>query len=156
MIVLDLACARDHRFEGWFASADEFDSQCARSLVQCPVCASQEVRRLLSAPRLNLARAGDPAPKLPVPVPAPGGSPPSAEVAEAMHARLLQMARMIVQQTDDVGERFAEEARRIHYREAPARGIRGVASPGEVAELGDEGIEVFAFPIPDAAKNPLQ
>ncbi len=149
MIVFNLACAHEHRFEGWFASGDEFDSQCARSLVQCPVCASAEIRRLPSAPRLNLARAGGDE-RTPA---ASAGAPATAEV---MQQKLLQMARMLVQQTDDVGERFAEEARKIHYREAPPRGIRGVASPVEVAELNDEGIEVFAFPIPDAAKNPLQ
>lgn len=149
MIVFNLACAHEHRFEGWFASGDEFDSQCARSLVQCPVCSSQQIRRLPTAPRLNLARAGG-TERAPA---ATAGTPPTAE---AMQQKLLQMARMLVQQTDDVGEQFAEEARKIHYREAPPRGIRGVASPGEVAELNDEGIEVFAFPIPDAVKNPLQ
>jgi hypothetical protein len=68
----------------------------------------------------------------------------------------MRMARALVRDTEDVGERFAEEARKIHYREAPARGIRGVASADEARELTEEGIEVFSFPIPAALKEPVQ
>ena len=68
----------------------------------------------------------------------------------------MKMARAVIANTEDVGERFAEEARRIHYREAPERGIRGVASPDEARELADEGIEVFSLSIPDALKEPVQ
>jgi hypothetical protein len=73
-----------------------------------------------------------------------------------LQAMFMKMARALVENTEDVGERFADEARRIHYREAPERGIRGVASPDEARELADEGIEVFSFPIPPSLKEPVQ
>jgi hypothetical protein len=69
---------------------------------------------------------------------------------------LMKVARALLESTEDVGERFADEARRIHYRESPERGIRGTASPEQARELADEGIEVFSFPVPSALKEPLQ
>jgi hypothetical protein len=156
MKVFDLACDHDHRFEGWFGSAEAYDDQLARGLVECPVCESRSIRKLLAAPRLNLSGATEPAPspgRAPA-VQAPGGTaPPDPRAVQAM---LLKMARRLVESTEDVGGRFAEEARRIHYREAPERGIRGVASPDDVRELADEGIEVFPFPIPAGLKEPVQ
>ncbi len=122
--------------------------QNGRGLLECPICADKVVVRLPSAPRLNLSGAREPA-AAPAPV---AGAEPSAE----MQARWMQMVRHVLDHTEDVGERFAEEARRIHYREAPERGIRGVASPDEARELADEGIEVFSFPIPDVLKEPVQ
>ena len=154
MKVFDLGCARDHSFEGWFASAEEYESQLARGLIECPVCGTHEVRRLPSAPRLNLS-AGDAA-----------GAEAGAEAAQAdaqaspslrqLQAAWLKMARHIRENTEDVGERFADEARRIHYEEAPARGIRGIASRSEAGELAEEGIEVFSFPMPKLPGGPLQ
>ncbi len=148
MKVFNLACESGHRFEGWFASADEYDAQSNRGLIECPMCGTKSVRKLPSAPRLNLS--AEPAPAAAVPVPE---SPPTRE---QMQQLWIRMARKIVENTEDVGERFAEEARRIHYHEAPARGIRGVASPEETEALSDEGIEVFSFPMPKVAKEPLQ
>lgn len=154
MKVFDLACEHDHRFEGWFGSAEAFDDQLGRGIVECPVCASRSVRRLPSAPRLNLSSAQ--------------AQPPEAEQPERrqqvaamptpqqLQAMWLKMARHLTENTEDVGERFADEARRIHYRETPERGIRGVATPQQRAELEDEGIEVFSFPMPASSKEPLQ
>jgi hypothetical protein len=152
MKVFDLSCEHDHRFEGWFGSADDYDSQLARGLIECPVCESRAIRKLLAAPRLNLSGATEPAAHPPAPL--KDGTPaPDPRAAQALFAR---MARHLIENTEDVGKRFADEARRIHYREAPERGIRGVATPEEARELSDEGIEVFAFPLPAAAKEPLQ
>ncbi len=155
MKVFDLACEHEHRFEGWFASAEDYDSQQARGLVECPVCASKAIRKLLAAPRLNLSGASE-KPQQPSRAAGPAQQGAATPDPRALQAMFMKMARALVQNTEDVGERFAEEARRIHYREAPERGIRGVASPDEARELSEEGIEVFSFPIPAALKEPVQ
>jgi hypothetical protein len=145
MKVFDLGCDNEHSFEGWFASAEDFDRQQQAKLVECPVCGSHAVRKLLSAPRLNLG-AEAPAEKLPV-----------AQANDAsMQAMLLQMARHIQAHSEDVGEKFPEEARRIHYEEAPKRSIRGLASRDEAASLAEEGIEVMPLPFGNLLKNPVQ
>lgn len=154
MKVFDLACEHDHRFEGWFASTQAFDEQLARGLVECPVCASRTVRRMPSAPRLNLSSAAGPRPE--TVQPAPGTVAAAMPTPQQLQALWMKMARHLAENTEDVGERFADEARRIHYNEAPERGIRGLATREQRAELEDEGIDVFAFPLPAAAKEPLQ
>lgn len=145
MIVFNLACEHGHRFEGWFSAAEDFDKQLERGLVECPICASKSVRKLLSAPHLNLGSA-----------PEGRAAEKAAPTPEQAAALWLKMARQIVANSEDVGDRFADEARRIHYSEAPQRNIRGVASPEQASELADEGIEVFAFPMPKALKEPVQ
>ena len=153
MKVFNLACAQDHRFEGWFASEAEYERQHAQALVECPLCGSHDIRKLLSAPRLNLSpRQSDTAAPS---ASAREGRSPGPGLSE-LQALWIQMARHIVANTEDVGERFAEEARRMHYDETEHRGIRGVASAEETAALADEGIEVMAFPLPDLAKGPVQ
>lgn len=132
MIVLNLLCSNGHRFEGWFASTEAFRAQSARALVHCPQCRASEVSQLPSAP--HVARGTDP-------VRSP--APPAPE-ALTLHKALAAMAR----NAENVGERFPEEARRIHYDEAPARTIRGVASHDETRELLDEGILVLPAPVP--------
>lgn len=146
MKVFNLACEHEHRFEGWFASSEEFDRQLSSGLVECPMCNSKTIHKLPSAPRLNLSHADSPRPVA-------DDKPPTPEQLQAMW---MKMAQHIVANTEDVGERFADEARRIHYRESPARGIRGRADRRQAAELEEEGIEVFAFPMPKALKEPLQ
>jgi hypothetical protein len=141
--VLDLRCAQDHRFEGWFASDADEASQRERGLLVCPLCGDADVQRLPSAPRLNLGAA---APVETMALPAP----------DDLQAQWLQAVRRVIERTEDVGERFAEEARRIHYGEVPQRGIRGQASSNEAAALKEEGIEVMALPLPAALKGPLQ
>ena len=148
MKVLDLRCAAEHRFEGWFASDDDFESQLARQLVACPLCNVNDVSRVPSAPRLNLSGASAPAAQAPVDD-APGA-------ARQVQARWLSAMRKVLENTENVGEQFAEEARRIHYSEAPARHIRGVASLDEAQALAEEGIDVMPLPIPAALKEPLQ
>jgi hypothetical protein len=140
MKVLDLQCPHGHRFEGWFASADEFEAQLSRKLVECPVCGATEVSRMPSAPRLNLSGASRPAPADP----------------RALQAQVMRALREVLDKTENVGERFAEEARRIHYNEAPVRSIRGVTTPEDAQALVEEGIDVMPLPVPAALKEPLQ
>jgi hypothetical protein len=147
MKVLDLRCANGHGFEGWFGSEDDFLDQNGRGLVECPLCADHVITRLPSAPRLNLSGAREPA------QPVPAKAEPAAADLQAMW---MQAVRHAIENTDDVGERFAEEARRIHYGETDARGIRGVASPQERQALHEEGIEVLSLPIPAGLKGPVQ
>jgi hypothetical protein len=147
MKVLDLRCANGHRFEGWFASEDDFMDQNGRGLVECPLCTDRVVSRMPSAPRLNLSGAREVAPE------SAAGSMASAP---DLQSAWLQTVRHLMKNTEDVGERFAEEARRIHYGESPQRGIRGDATGEERAALQEEGIEVVAIPVPRALKEPLQ
>lgn len=147
MKVLDLQCLDGHRFEGWFASADEFESQLSRKLVACPVCGVTSVSRLPSAPRLNLSGATQ------APAPAPAQQKPNSV---QLQAQMMRAIREVLEKTENVGERFAEEARRIHYDEAPARNIRGVASVEDAKALVEEGIDIMPLPVPAALKGPLQ
>jgi hypothetical protein len=146
MKVLDLRCANGHGFEGWFASDEEFMDQNGRGLIECPLCADRIVSRLPSAPRLNLSgqRTEDSA------VPAAAAPAPSLQV------QWIKAVRHMLANTDDVGEQFPDEARRIHYGEIEARGIRGQASADERQALLDEGIEIMALPLPAALKGSIQ
>jgi hypothetical protein len=136
MLVLNLSCQHDHRFEGWFGSADDFESQLGRGLLSCPSCGNEQVRRLPTAARLNVSgKRAEPS------VPAEADDLPRQLQRAALKAVQQALAR-----SEDVGERFAEEARRIHYGEAEERGIRGRASRDEALALADEGIEVLALP----------
>ncbi len=148
MKVLNLRCANGHGFEGWFGSDDDFMDQNGRGLIECPLCADRVVSRLPSAPRLNLSGAREPAAASP-----PATAPPQAA---DLQAAWLAGVRQLMARTDDVGPRFAEEARRIHYGEVPHRGIRGQATPEEREALRDEGIETIAIPVPHALEGPLQ
>lgn len=167
MKVLNLRCAQGHGFEGWFGSEDDFQGQLGRGLVECPVCADRAIARMPSAPRLNLGgsrrRDADAAVQA---APAPDAERADGSAVDAqrqlsaraseMQAAWMQAVRHLMAQTEDVGERFAEEARRIHYGERPERGIRGQASAEERAALREEGIETLAIPVPAALKGPVQ
>jgi hypothetical protein len=153
MKVLDLKCSHEHRFEGWFASTEEFESQLSRHLVACPVCSVTDVSRMPSAPRLNLTSARGEAEPLPQALPQ---ALSQSQEAESVQAQAMQAIRELIEKTENVGERFAEEARRIHYNEAPARNIRGVTTPEDAHALLEEGIDVMPLPVPAALKEPLQ
>ena len=155
MKVLDLQCGRQHTFEGWFGSEDDFQSQLARSLVECPVCGDTGILKRLSAPRINRGVAKAPATETTSSSTAVAAAPATAPDA-AQQAAFMQAVRHILANTEDVGEQFAEEARKIHYGEADERNIRGQASAEETAELLEEGIAVMPLPIPKALKGPLQ
>jgi hypothetical protein len=208
MLVLNLACEAGHGFEGWFGSATDFESQQQRGLLSCPMCNSAQVRRMPSAPRLNLSSAQAPArpgkrssgghaegsgrpgsqPGRPLGRhPGPGAADEAAHGASRsthnagsddgrsaegpivpatgphagltpadLQRQVMQAVRQIMANTEDVGDRFAEEARRIHYGETEARGIRGQATPDEAQALAEEGIDVVALAVPEALKDPLQ
>ena len=150
MKVLDLQCAHLHSFEGWFASEDDFQDQLARGLLTCPVCNDKQVVKLLSAPRLNLGAAVAPASTAAV------AGEHAVAATQAAQAAWLQIARRLAQDTEDVGERFAEVARQMHYGEAAERGIRGKTTPEEAEALLDEGIPVLPLFLPESLKGPLQ
>lgn len=144
MKVLNLRCANGHGFEGWFASEDDFLDQNGRGLVECPMCSDRVIARMPSAPRLNLSGARE------------SEAVRSAPADADLQALWMKAVRHAIENTHDVGERFAEEARRIHYGETEARGIRGQATPDEREALRDEGIEVMSLPLPPALKGPVQ
>lgn len=149
MKVLDLQCQHQHVFEGWFASEQDFLTQLERSLVQCPVCGDALISKRLSAPRLNLAGPRDE-------TPAEQEMVSTDAIEQTLQAAWLAAARRIVTDTDDVGERFAEEARRIHYGECKQRGIRGQTTRAEADALIEEGVAVMPFVLPQFLKKPLQ
>lgn len=172
MKVYNLACPLSHRFEGWFASEADFIGQQEKSMLSCPVCDSAEITRLPSAPYLGRRSLKDEGQQLPAVVEAQN-NPNTAnltglndalrltpeqrnEFQEKMQSTMLKVVREIMTKTEDVGESFPEEARKIHYQEAPERSIRGVATPDQAAELIEEGIEVFSLPMTSALKSTLQ
>ena len=148
MKVLNLQCAQSHAFEGWFASEDDFQSQLGLGIIECPMCGDASITKMLSAPRLNLGAV------------APVEVAPKQEVVSApdatMQAAWMQMVRKVMANTEDVGDKFPEEARRIHYGETEERGIRGQATAEETEALIEEGIGVLPLPLPKALKGTLQ
>lgn len=139
--VFDLQCENGHVFEGWFSSHEDYHNQHERGLLTCPVCDSRQVVRQVSAARIN---KGASAPARPI-------SPEQAanalsQVPTELQAQMLQHLRTLVRSAENVGERFAEEARAIHYGDAPERSIRGVATADEQVALAEEGIA--ALPLP--------
>jgi hypothetical protein len=155
MKVLDLRCSRDHRFEGWFGSEEDFISQGRQGLLECPMCGDKSIARLPSAPRLNVSGARDPV-KQPEQPDGPAAGSAAEAVSHTMPAVWLRAVQHVLATTVDVGDRFADEARRIHYGETDERPIRGRATPEEADALRDEGIEVMALPLPAALKGPVQ
>ena len=149
MKVLDLQCANKHVFEGWFSSEADFQDQQGMGQVECPVCGNATVVKMISAPRLNFGSERE-------------AVQPSQEVAspvstsQSLQAAWTAVARHLLAHTDDVGDQFAEEARKIHYGEAEERGIRGKASRAETESLIEEGIAVMPLVLPEFLKRPLQ
>jgi len=173
MKVLDLRCLNHHAFEGWFASEGDYQSQVEGGLLECPMCGDKTIARLPSAPRINIGGRGRnlddlpastvPACKAPASAPAPaasvaaaGSAPSVAAKAAVLQTLWLQTVQQVLARTDDVGDRFAEEARRMHYGEAEERAIRGQATAEDAEALREEGIEVLALPMPVAAKGSVQ
>ena len=149
IIIYDLECEYSHRFEGWFRSNDDFDDQREQKLLTCPECGTSAIRKVPS--RINI---GSKTSVQPAQTEQKAGEPASVSAHKANSvdvATAFVMARQAIQalinHSEDVGDRFAEEARKIHYEEAPIRAIRGQASPEEFEELRDEGIEIIALPL---------
>jgi len=143
VIVFNLGCENSHRFEGWFASSEDFERQLGAKLVTCPMCGNAKVSRLPHA--VHIAKTASKPQR-------PGRGEPTAvtpmQYTNVGSEILAKLVEHIVENTEDVGPAFPEEARKIHYQEAPDRHIRGTASRDEVEALKDEGIEVVALPIP--------
>ncbi len=146
MIVFELICTGEHRFEGWFASNEAFDAQRESGLVSCPVCGSAAIDKLPSA---RIRRGGRPESVVPAPL-APAAPPRAPADVGRQKVTLAAFIDHVLKHTEDVGTRFPEEARKIHYEEVPHRGIRGVASREESEALAEEGIAVLPLPIPAA------
>ena len=146
MIIFDLACDGEHRFEGWFRSAEDFADQQARRLVRCPSCDSDEVRRVPSRVAIVVHRSspgeGSAASPEKVHLASLAGLPAATQVM-AMYRQLVQT---LLANSDNVGDAFATEARRIHYHESPERAICGNASEDECEALREEGIPVVHLP----------
>ena len=175
MKVLNLQCSQQHSFEGWFACEDDFQSQRDRGLVECPVCCDKGIQKMPSAPRLNLGGHQVPgfssekhsrqfiesndSSELARQQNAALGGAVGATVEQPGHglteqAAFLTALRQMVADTEDVGDRFAHEARAMHYGDSQARSIRGQASSREAQELLQEGIDVL--PLPPLLKETLQ
>lgn len=140
VIVFNLGCENSHRFEGWFASSDDFDRQIAGRLVACPMCGNANVARLPHASHVGSGAKVRPA--------RAAGTVAPQQYANVGREMLAKLVERIIENTEDVGSAFPEEARKIHYRETPERRIRGTASRDEVEALKEEGVEVVALPIP--------
>lgn len=155
MIIYDLECEYAHRFEGWFRSSEDFDAQREQKLLSCPECGTCAVRKVPSKINIGNRVAASPLSGQDKSEAAPSGksapSPASGKENSVDVATAFVMARQAIQalinHSEDVGDRFAEEARKIHYEAAPVRAIRGQASPEEFDELRDEGIEIIALPM---------
>ena len=161
MKVLDLQCQHHHSFEGWFASEDDFQSQNARSLVECPFCSDHHITKMLSAPRLNLSGAlqsqshSDNSSSEQTDSNAVATTTSSSATLMPVEAQQawMHLVQHVLSNTEDVGGLFAEEARKMHYGEAEERGIRGHVTPQETQALLDEGIGVLPQPLPAALKG---
>ena len=140
MISYSLVCDNSHKFDAWFRSAEAFDEQHNRGIVTCPMCNSAKVEKALMAPAVNRMNSDK--------VSLSTGHPMQAEIREMLRT----MRRKVTSEADYVGDRFAEEARKIHFKEAEARGIYGEATRDEVAELIDDGVDFLPLPhIPEEA-----
>jgi hypothetical protein len=175
MKVYNLACPLDHRFEGWFSSEEDCLGQQSKGILACPICDSTEITRMPSAPhiaKLGSSKAASTSTEMTVPgsaaidhsgvigtvsgdVVALAGDDHSQLEAQ-VHAAFLKGMRELMGRSEDVGSSFAEEARKIHYKESPERSIRGQTTLDEAEALRDEGIEVMAMPMLPAFKNTLQ
>ena len=161
MKVYNLACPLDHRFEGWFASEEDCLAQQDKGMLACPVCDSTEVTRMPSAPHIGKSSSTELAiPKvesenLSGGVVALTGSDHSQLEAQ-VQAAFLKGMRELMGRSEDVGDSFADEARKIHYKESPERSIRGQTTVDEAEALREEGIDVLSMPMIPALKNTLQ
>lgn len=153
MKVLNLQCAHQHAFEGWFASEDDFRQQLERGLLSCPLCGESSVHKLPSAPRLNLGHAREEPARA-----ASAAAEASVDMASApaLQGMMLRALRELMQKTEDVGDRFADEARAMHQGEIEHRAIRGRTTPEVALELIEEGIDVLPLPALPALKETLQ
>jgi hypothetical protein len=154
MIRYALRCERDHTFESWFQDSAAFDTQVKRKLVDCPVCGSVKIEKAIMAPQIVSKKRREATVPAQAPAPAPAQPAPEAASTPLMMAqerdlrvKLKELRDHIVKNADNVGERFPNEARKMHYGEIEHRPIYGEASPDEARSLIDEGVEVSPLPV---------
>ena len=154
MIRYNLRCERGHAFESWFQSSSAYESQEKRKLVNCPICGSAKVERAIMAPQIVSQTRHDRAEPAPAPTAAPATevtAPTSTPLLMAqereLRAKIKELRDHIVKNADNVGERFPNEARKMHYGDIEHRPIYGEASPDEARALIDEGVEVSPLPV---------
>ena len=160
MIRYTLSCERGHEFESWFANSEAYDKQAKRKLVTCPICNSAKVEKTIMAPNLasSLARTDivepPPPPIAPSP-PAPAKAPVAmmSPVERELRQKLKELRDHVTKNATNVGAKFPEEARKIHYGETEHRSIYGEASPEEAKALHEEGIEFHPLPMLPDDKN---
>ncbi len=158
MIRYTLRCGEDHSFESWFQSSAAYDSQAKRKLVTCPVCGSAEVEKAIMAPRI-IGKKGREKAVAPVEASAPAETPATESTPLMMaqerelRAKIKELRDHIVKNADNVGERFPNEARAMHYGDKEHRPIYGEASPDEARALIDEGVEVSPLPTLPEDRN---
>lgn len=158
MIRYSLRCEQDHTFDSWFQSSSAYDTQVKRKLVSCPVCGSDSIEKAIMAPRIvgKKGRGKAPAPvEAPAPADAPATEPTSLMMAQEqeLRAKIKELRDHIVKNADNVGERFPNEARAMHYGDKEHRPIYGEASPEEARALIDEGVEVSPLPTLPEDRN---
>ena len=161
MIHYNLRCKKGHAFESWFQSSSAYEQQERRKLVSCPICGSSDVERDIMAPQIVSKKGRVAAPVEPAvtPAPAPEVTPPSPSTPLLMtqerelRAKLKELRDHIVSNADNVGERFPNEARKMHYGDIEHRPIYGEASPDEARALIDEGVEVMPLPTLPEDRN---
>jgi hypothetical protein len=151
MIRYNLRCERGHAFESWFQSSSAYDSQVKRKLVSCPSCGSAKVEKAIMAPQIGRNRKDGAAAQPPETASTEVSTMPSTPLMMAqereLRAKLKELRDHVVKNADNVGERFPNEARKMHYGDIEHRPIYGEASPDEARSLIDEGIEVTPLPV---------
>jgi hypothetical protein len=159
MIRYSLRCERGHAFESWFQSSSAYEAQEKRKLVNCPVCGSPKVERAIMAPQIVSKKGREtaaPAPASPAAateVTAPTSTPLLMAQERELRAKLRELRDHIVKNADNVGERFPNEARKMHYGDIEHRPIYGEASPDEARSLIEEGVEVSPLPVLPEDRN---
>jgi len=149
MIRYALRCERGHEFESWFQSSSAYDSQHKRGLVSCPACDSTKVEKAIMAPRIARKGKSKSAPE-PVAAPAENAAPTSLVMApqeRELVAKLKELRDHVLKNADNVGKKFPDEARKMHYGDVEHRAIYGEATTEEARALIDEGVEVAPLPI---------
>jgi hypothetical protein len=161
MIRYALRCEHDHAFESWFSDSAAYDQQVKRKLVSCPACNSVKIEKAIMAPRIVSKKGRERAEPVPAPVetpavaetPATGATPLMMAQERELRAKLKELRDHVVKNADNVGEKFPNEARKMHYGEIEHRPIYGEASPEEAKSLIDEGVEVSPLPVLPEDRN---
>ncbi len=144
MIKYSLICEKDHDFEAWFGSSDDYEKQCKRGFLECPSCGSKKISKALMAPGVAGTKKSSEDQSI---------ANVASQMPEEVVTKIREIKNHIEQNSENVGDKFPEEARKIHYGESEARGIYGKASIKEASELAEEGVGVVPIPELPEDKN---